>query len=73
MQGLAIPKAAVRWEGGESFVFIIKEGKAWKRPVVLGLEDGERVLVIRGLEEGEGIAVTNVGALREGIAVEEER
>jgi len=48
-------------------------GKAWKRPVVLGLEDGERVLVIRGLEEGEGIAVTNVGALREGMAVEEER
>jgi len=53
---LVIPKSALVMEGGKSFVFA-KHGEAFeKHEVVLGEQDGSRVVVLSGIEEGETIA-----------------
>lgn len=56
----------------EGFVaFAIEEGKAVRKPVVLGLhtKDGG-VEVVEGLREGERIALKGAQALQDGVAVE---
>lgn len=53
---LVIPKSALVMEGGKSFVFA-KHGEAFeKHEVVLGEQDGNRVVVLSGIEEGATIA-----------------
>lgn len=53
---LVIPKSALVFEGGKSFVFA-KHGDAFeKHEVVLGDQDANRVVVLSGIEEGETIA-----------------
>lgn len=69
-EGVLIPAAALRYEGGETLVFVIENsGTVRRRPVVLGLQNEEQVTVLQGLVEGEMVAVTNVGALQDRMAV----
>ncbi|MBE3573562.1 MAG: efflux RND transporter periplasmic adaptor subunit [Moorella humiferrea] len=71
-EGVVIPLAAVRTEGGGDYVFVVKDGKVERRPVTLGLRNEDRVMVLKGLEVGEEVAVTNVGVLQDGMAVKVE-
>ncbi|MGB9661023.1 MAG: efflux RND transporter periplasmic adaptor subunit [Moorellaceae bacterium] len=69
-EGVLIPAAALRYEGGETLVFVIENsGTVRRRSVVLGLQNEEQVTVLQGLVEGEMVAVTNVGALQDRMAV----
>ncbi|GEA18355.1 efflux RND transporter periplasmic adaptor subunit [Moorella sp. E306M] len=68
-EGVLVPLAAVHTDGGQDYVFVVKNGKVERRPVVLGLENEEQVMVLKGLEAGEQVAVTNVGVLQDGMAV----
>ncbi|QGP91663.1 Macrolide export protein MacA [Neomoorella glycerini] len=68
-EGVVVPLAAVRTDGGQDYVFVVKNGKVERRPVVLGLKNEEQVMVLKGLEAGEQVAVTNVGVLQDGMAV----
>ncbi|WP_338824187.1 Macrolide export protein MacA [Moorella humiferrea] len=71
-EGVVVPLAAVRTEGGGDYVFVVKDGKVERRPVTLGLKNEEQVMVLKGLEAGEQVAVTNVGVLQDGMAVKVE-
>ncbi|NOY60728.1 MAG: efflux RND transporter periplasmic adaptor subunit [Calditrichaeota bacterium] len=54
---LAIPRKAVRNEGGEKFVTILKGGKLQKRKITVGWESDGYYEVTGGLKEGEKIEI----------------
>ncbi|KYH33565.1 efflux RND transporter periplasmic adaptor subunit [Neomoorella mulderi] len=68
-EGVVVPLAAVRTDGGQDYVFVVKNGTVERRPVTLGLKNEEQVMVLKGLQDGEQVAVTNVGVLQDGMAV----
>ena len=53
-----VPVAAVATDGETSFVYVLKENRAARREVVLGIPSGDQVEVLRGLTPGETIAAT---------------
>lgn len=68
----ALPLAAIREEGGQSFVFAIKDGKLERKPVTLGLKSQEHgmVEVREGLAEGAQVVAVKAEGLKPGtIAV----
>ena len=68
----ALPIAAVREEGGQSFVFTIKDGKLERKPVTLGLRNTEKgyVEVREGLADGAQVVAVKTDGLKAGtIAV----
>ena len=54
---LAVPSAAVRHDGGETFAWVLEAGKLQRKPLETGLRDetSDRVEVLRGLSEGETV------------------
>jgi len=67
---VVVPVAAVRGSGTATYVWVIENGAAVKRPVVTGARDDERamVAVASGLKGGEQVVVAP-GELREGAKV----
>lgn len=69
MEALVIPQAAVVQESGKQIVYIIKDGKALRREVTLGLRNLEDVTVLKGIQAGDTVAVIGSGSLKDGMAV----
>jgi len=68
-EGLALPLGAVKMEQGRAWVYVIKDNKATKTEVRLGLSDGRLVQVVRGLKGDQVVAVSNVSLLADGDSV----
>lgn len=66
---LLVPRAAVVRELHESFVFVTQDGKARKRAVKVGLEEGERLEIVDGLKQGEQVVISGQGALKDDAPV----
>jgi macrolide-specific efflux system membrane fusion protein len=54
---LAIPAKAVKRERGKNVVYIPVDGKAERREIKVGFQDGEWIEVVAGLEEGQSVIV----------------
>jgi len=54
---LAIPAKAVKRERGKNVVYIPADGKAERREIKVGFQDGEWIEVVAGLEEGQSVIV----------------
>jgi membrane fusion protein (multidrug efflux system) len=52
-----LPKSALIERGGETIVYVVKNGRAEKRMPELGPESGDSIAVIRGVEAGEEVVV----------------
>jgi HlyD family secretion protein len=65
-----VPKAAVRVENGQSFVFVINGTLAERRAVRTGGADGERLEVVAGLRSGDQVIVPIPANLKDGARVE---
>ncbi len=67
----AVPAAAVITEGGQSFVFAVKDGKVERKPVIPGNRSSELGLVeIReGLEPGAQVIAVKADGLKHGATV----
>lgn len=65
-----LPRQAVLRELQSAHVFVAKNGIAEKRPVQLGLEEGERIEVLGGVKAGERVIVAGQGSLKQGSPVE---
>lgn len=63
------PEAVVQEKTGGEFVFVVEEGKARKRSIVTGIDDGAWVEVARGLTGNEKIVVVGKGGLSDGHSV----
>jgi HlyD family secretion protein len=69
-QGILVPLAAVAEnKDGHASVFVLADGKAHKREVVLGTRNDQDAQVVTGLAAGETVAVSNVNALVDGMEV----
>ncbi|MFN5515755.1 MAG: efflux RND transporter periplasmic adaptor subunit, partial [Cyanobacteriota bacterium] len=77
--GLLAPTTAVSRIGGETFVYVVQEGKdkktgkpqlvAQQRPVTLGPLQGNRYQVKTGLEPGERVITSGLVNLQDGAAI----
>ncbi len=68
---LEVPKAAIRTEGGQTVVFVVRENRAERRAVTTGPADGEQIEIVSGLNAGERIVVEGVSTLADGARVQE--
>jgi len=66
----ALPLSALRSEGGQSFVWIVADGKLARRVIVTGKRDerAQLVEVTSGLTPGEVVLATKFDNLKDGLA-----
>src|SRR2546428_482750 len=65
-----IPQSAVRQDGGNSIVFLVRDGKLERRAVNLGAQHGSDVEVMAGVSPGDSLVVHGPEALRDGQSVQ---
>lgn len=66
---LATPRAAVRGQGDERYVFVVENGRVSRRAIRVGASSVEAFEVLEGLREGERVAVSSAVPLEEGMKV----
>ncbi|MBS0462967.1 MAG: efflux RND transporter periplasmic adaptor subunit [Proteobacteria bacterium] len=66
---LGVPRAAVLRRDGRAYVFVVRAGRAVRRWVTVGDDDGERVEIRAGLQAGEAVVVLGNYELSDGMAV----
>lgn len=64
-----LPRESVIRELRSAHVFVARDGKAERRPVTLGLEEGERIEALDGVEPGDEIIVAGQGGLKPGSSI----
>ncbi|OOO00491.1 MAG: hypothetical protein ATN35_01245 [Epulopiscium sp. Nele67-Bin004] len=68
---VVIPYSSVYFEKGQSFVYVVKDGIAYKQLVETGLFDAETIVITNGIDIGDKIVTTWSSQLRDGVLVEE--
>ena len=63
------PKAAIRTDGKQSYVFVVVNDRVDRRAITTGGTDGERVEVIAGLNPGDRVVVSPPTGLSAGALV----
>lgn len=66
---LVIPRKAILYKTGKTYVFVLKDGLAGQREVTLGLTEEDEAEVLSGLAEGEVIVSVGVENLKDGQPV----
>ena len=66
---LAVPMAAVVFEGEDRYAYVVVEGKAAKRKIVLSDQSGDLMFVGAGLTADDDVVVAGVHKLSDGAAV----
>lgn len=69
--GVTLPRDALLYDGDQPFVFIAIGGKAQRRPVGLGIDDGARVEILTGLKAGDRVVIEGGAALEPDMALRE--
>jgi RND family efflux transporter MFP subunit len=68
---LMVPKTAVRTDGGQSVVFIVREDSVERRAVTVGAAAGDQIEIVSGLASGDRIVVEGNDGLTDGSRVKE--
>ena len=66
---LAVPMAAVVFEGDECYAYVVADGRASKRRIEIGDQAGDLVFVGSGLSMDDDVVVSGVHKLADGTAV----
>jgi RND family efflux transporter MFP subunit len=64
-----VPKTAIRREGEQDIVFLVKDGKAERRAVKVASADGNNARIASGVAEGESVIVEAPAELKDGDSV----
>jgi RND family efflux transporter MFP subunit len=64
-----LPKAAIRTENGQSYVFLVKQDVVERRAVRTGGTDGDRLEVLAGLAAGDRVVVSPPPELTDGARI----
>ncbi len=62
---LTVPRVAVIEDGKDQVVFIVENGQAVRKPVVTGIEQGDKVEVLQGISEADRIVIKGQGSLKD--------
>lgn len=65
-----VPQAAIKSEGGASYVFLVRQNTVERRAVKTGGTDGDRVEVLAGLKGGDQVVIAPPAELAEGKQIE---
>jgi HlyD family secretion protein len=65
-----VPRAAVRRDGGTTYVWRVEDGRARRTPVAIGTELGDQIQIASGVAGGDTLIVGDATALADGAAVE---
>ena len=65
-----VPKGAVRTDAGNSYVFLVRDGKVERRAVSVGIDRGTDVAILAGVSPGDSLVVKGPENLRDGDKVE---
>jgi HlyD family secretion protein len=68
-QTIEVPKSALRRDGEQDIVFVVKEGRAERRAVRVAGTEGERVKLASGVTEGEVVVIEGPAELKDGDRV----
>ncbi len=68
-RALLVPRPSVIRELQETFVYVADGKVARKRPVKLGLEEGDRYEVLEGLKSGELVVTAGQGGLKDNASI----
>jgi RND family efflux transporter MFP subunit len=71
LPALVVPRRAVRSDNGEDVIFVVREGRAERRPVRLGTSEGDRIEIQSGLSAGDRIVVEAPDNLTDQTRVQE--
>ena len=67
---LSVGASAILGEHDAHWVFVARDGKAWRRDVVTGERDGPRVAIFSGLEQGEMVILDPPAGLSDGAEIQ---
>lgn len=70
-RGVQLPAGALRKDGGDDVVYVLKEGRAQRRAVTLGAGSGDARQVLAGVSPGESVIVDAPAGIKDGAAVTE--
>jgi RND family efflux transporter MFP subunit len=65
-----VPKGAIRSDAGNSYVFLVRDGKVERRAVSVGIDRGTDVAILAGVSPGDSLVVKGPENLRDGDKVE---
>lgn len=65
----AVPEIAIQWGGNGSFIWVIRDGRAQKLPVVIVQRQQEAVLIDAEVNTGDRIVVEGLHRMRDGRKV----
>ncbi|MEP6632864.1 MAG: efflux RND transporter periplasmic adaptor subunit [Luteimonas sp.] len=66
---LAVPRAAVLYDGDTTYVFVAASGKAHRVQVRTGIEDGDLIQITAGLHAGQQVIAEGNHELQDGMAI----
>ncbi|HDT14019.1 MAG TPA: efflux RND transporter periplasmic adaptor subunit, partial [Candidatus Aminicenantes bacterium] len=66
---LVIPRKAILYKTGKTYLFVLEDGRAYQREVTLGLTEEDHAEVLDGVSEGEVIVSVGVENLKDGQPV----
>jgi HlyD family secretion protein len=66
---LVVPRAVVRSEGSDRYVFVVDGGRLHRRTVQVGIASATRYEILQGLAEGDLVALPSDLELRDGLEV----
>ena len=69
---LAVPRESVLYKNGRAYVFVADKGKAHRRWVDAGEDNGEFVEVRKGLSAGEMVVISGNYELADGMSIRQE-
>ena len=72
-RGGLVPAGAVRKDGNEDVVFVVKDRRAGRRAVTAGAGSGDARVVLAGLSAGESVIVDAPADLKDGALVTESK
>jgi len=70
-RSVLVPKGAVRTESGQDVVFVVRDGTAERRAILVGSAQGEDVVVRSGISAGERIIVNPPSSVKDGVGIKE--
>jgi HlyD family secretion protein len=66
---MAVPRVAVRGQGSDRFVFLVKDGRLERRAVKVGIASSDEFEIVSGLQPGELVALPGATELRDGMEI----
>jgi RND family efflux transporter MFP subunit len=71
-EAIVLPEVAIRGNGADRYVFVVKEGRVSRRAVTLGVSDPStgNVAIASGVDAGEQVIVTPASTLQDGSRVQ---